>query len=275
MNILFLMLSSCMPLVIVSVAALYSEYAGRMIFFIDGLVTLSAFICYAVTVKTSSFLFGIVLSFLIPAAFIFLICMIIEKFRLNSFLASLSENIFLLSAVTCFSVIVFKTRGVLVSENFVFSQSAFRIASIISGIVICVSSVIFLRKSKHGLYLRITGSDEKVLINAGVNPALYRVISWITASFLSSAAGILLLMRLSGFVPFISGGIGWIALAVVFLGNKKDFRVMLMALLFGLIQYAANIIQNISIFKNVPSAILLSLPYIICILMLIIIPKKE
>lgn len=275
MNVLISILSSIMPLVIVSIAALYSEYAGRMIFFIDGLVTVSAFICFAVTVKTSSFLFGILLCILIPAIFVFLICLIVEKFKLNSFIASLSENIFLLSVVTCLSVVFFKTRGVLVAESFSFNQSVFRVVSVISGILVCASSILFLRKSRHGLYLRITGSDENVLINAGVNPGAYRIASWVIASVLSSVVGVLLLLRLSSFVPYISGGIGWIALAIVFLGNKKDWRVILMAVVFGLIQFAANNIQNVSLFKNIPSAVLLSLPYLICILMIIVVPKKR
>lgn len=275
MNILISVLASIMPLVIVSIAALYSEYAGRMIFFIDGLVTISTFICYAVTVKTLSFIFGIVMCILIPAIFVFLICLIVERFKLNSFIASLSENIFLLSMVTCLSVVFFKTRGVLVSENFIFDQSVYKMSSILCGIVICASSILFLRKSRHGLYLRITGSDEKVLINAGVNPSIYRIGSWVIASILSSVAGILLLLRLSSFVPYVSGGIGWIALAIVFLGNKKDWRVILMAVVFGLIQFASNNIQNIALFKNIPSAVLLSLPYLICILMIIIVPKRK
>lgn len=275
MNVLISIIASIMPLVIVSIAALYSEYAGRMIFFIDGLVTVSAFICYAVTVKTGSFVFGILLCMILPAFFVFGICLIVEKFKLNSFIASLSENIFLLSLVTCLSVVFFKTRGVLVSESFSFNQSAFRVTSIISGILVCVSSILFLRKSRYGLYLRITGSDENVLINAGVNPGVYRIASWVIASVLSSVVGVLLLLRLSSFVPYISGGIGWIALAIVFLGNKKDWRVILMAVVFGLIQFAANNIQNVALFKNIPSAVLLSLPYLICILMIIVVPKKN
>lgn len=275
MGVILSILASIMPLVIVSIAALYSEYAGRMVFFIDGLVTVSAFICYAVAVKTGVFAFGILLCVILPALFVFAICLIVEKFNLNSFIASLSENIFLLSIVTCFSVLIFKTRGVLVSESFGFDQSAFRVVSILSGIFVCAPSILFLRKSRHGLYLRITGSDESVLENAGVNPAKYRIASWVIASVLSSVVGVLLLLRLSSFVPYISGGIGWIALAIVFLGNKKDWRVILMAAVFGLIQYAANNIQNVEMFKNIPSAVLLSLPYLICVLMIVIIPKRK
>ena len=84
----------------------------------------------------------------------------------------------------------------------------------------------------------------------------------------------LLLLRLSSFVPNISSGIGWTSLAIVFLGKKDDVKVILMALVFSVAQYLANNIQNVECLKNVPSALLLALPYLICLLMLALIPHK-
>lgn len=275
MNTLIFIIASAMPLVIVSLGALYSEYAGRMVFFIDGLVTISAFICYAVTVKTLNFALGIVLCIFIPAVFVFLISFIVEKFKFNYFIASLSENIFLLSIATAFSALFFKTRGVLVSDVFAFDQRIFRLCAVLCGIFIISLSYFFLHKTKTGLYLRITGSDPQVLKNSNLNPAVYRILSWVLASLTASVTGILLLLRLSSFVPNISSGIGWTSLAIVFLGKKKDCNVILMALLFGVAQYFANNIQNIEMFKNIPSGILLAFPYLICLLMLIVVPSKR
>ena len=55
MELVLFIFASSFPLIIATIAALSSEYAGRMIFFIDGLITLSAFICFAVTVKFNNF----------------------------------------------------------------------------------------------------------------------------------------------------------------------------------------------------------------------------
>ncbi|WP_407436393.1 ABC transporter permease [Treponema sp.] len=274
MNTIIFILASAMPLTIVSLGALYSEYAGRMVFFLDGLITMSAFICYAVAVKTGSFALGIILCMIIPAVFVFTVSFIIEKFKFNSFIASLSQNIFLLSLVTAFSAVIFKTRGVLTSESLNFSQNVFRFCSVLSGIIIVTLSYFFLHGTKKGLYLRITGSDSEVLENAKVKPSHYRILSWVLASLTGSVTGVLLLLRLSSFVPNISSGIGWTSLAIVFLGKKDDVKVILMALVFSVAQYLANNIQNIECFKNVPSALLLALPYLICLLMLALIPHK-
>lgn len=275
MNTIIFILASAMPLIIVSLGALYSEYAGRMVFFLDGLITMSAFICYAVAVKTGSFALGIILCMIIPAAFVFTVSFIIEKFKFNSFIASLSQNIFLLSLVTAFSAVIFKTRGVLTSESLNFSQNVFRFCSVLSGIIIVTLSYFFLHGTKKGLYLRITGSDSEVLENAKVKPSHYRILSWVLASLTGSVTGMLLLLRLSSFVPNISSGIGWTSLAIVFLGKKDDVKVILMALVFSVAQYLANNIQNIECLKNVPSALLLALPYLICLLMLALIPHRK
>ena len=275
MNTVIFILASAMPLIIVSLGALYSEYAGRMVFFLDGLITLSAFICYTVAVKTQSFALAVVACTVIPSLFVFTVSFIIEKFKFNSFIASLSQNIFLLSVVTAFSAVIFKTRGVLTSELINISQNVFRFCSILSGIIIISASYFFLHRTKKGLYLRITGSDSEVLENAKVNPAHYRILSWVLAGLTGSVTGVLLLLRLSSFVPNISSGIGWTSLAIVFLGKKDDVKVVGMALLFSIAQYLANNIQNVECFKNVPSAFLLALPYLICLLMLVLIPHRK
>lgn len=275
MNMTFSIAASFMPLVISTIAVLLSEYAGRTIFFMDGLITLSAFICYAASVLTGSFAVGIIFSILIPLVFVFIISFFMEKFNFNYFIVSLAQNVFLLSLVSVLSALIFKNRGVLVAPNFAFTQTQFRVASIAAGALVIILSAVFFNKTKAGTYLKITGSDSNVLLACGVNPVTYRILSWLLASVLGSLCGIILLMRLSSFVPGISSGIGWASLAIVFLGRKNITGCVLMAVLFGLSQFAANNIQNIELFKNIPSAVLLGLPYIISILFLLFIPSKK
>lgn len=275
MNTLYFIAASSMPLVIATIAALISEYAGRMIFFIDGLITISAFICYAISVSTSSLFLGIICAIIIPAVFIFCIALVMERFNFNYFIVSLGQNVFLLSCVSALSVLVFHNRGVLFSEGFEYSQVVFRAASFAAGVIVIFTSLFFLTKTKKGLYLRITGTDAAVLKNNGVRPENYRIGAWVISSVLSSVSGILLLLRLSSFVPGISSGIGWASLAIVFLGRRKPVLSVIMAFVFGVAQFFANNIQNIEMFKNIPSAVLLALPYLISIVLILVIPDNK
>ena len=75
-------------------------------------------------------------------------------------------------------------------------------------------------------------------------------------------------MHLGSFVPNLSAGRGWTALAAVFLGRKKVYGVFLGVLVFGLAEYVGNNVQRIAFFENVPSALLLTLPYIAALLLI-------
>ncbi len=73
-------------------------------------------------------------------------------------------------------------------------------------------------------------------------------------------------------MPNISSGKGWIALAVVFLGHKNIFGVVLATLLFAAAEYASNRLQGLNIIKP---AMLLAMPYIFALLLFAVVPSKK
>ena len=67
--------------------------------------------------------------------------------------------------------------------------------------------------------------------------------------------------------PGIVAGRGWIALAIVILGNWKPVNIMFAALLFGLLDTFQLQVQGIGV--NFPYQILVSLPYVLTIVVLV------
>ena len=130
-------------------------------------------------------------------------------------------------------------------------------------------AVVFLKYSRDGLYLRVTGSDADVLKAKGVNPENLRSLSWCLAALYAALAGILLTLRLSSFVPNISSGRGWMALAAVFLGKKKPLRIVAAVIIFCLADIFSANIQNY--ITGIPTSLLISLPYLVSLLL--ILPK--
>ena len=128
--------------------------------------------------------------------------------------------------------------------------------------------VIMLRFTKAGTYIRITGSAPEVMKVRGLSPERWKAVSWAIAAFCAAFAGNLLSIHLGSFVPHLSAGRGWTALAAVFLGRKKAYGVFLGVLVFGLAEYVGNNVQRIAFFENVPSALLLTLPYIAALLLI-------
>lgn len=266
MNLLSLLAYSC-PLILCSLGALFSEYAGCLALFLDGLVSFSAFLHYAFTVYTGSPVAAVFLacttSVLITAGFSFLV----ERFGANRFIAAMAMNLLLGALTSALSWLLFRTRGVLAADVYRFSAGATRLAAVGVSAVMSALAVIFLSYGRHGLYIRVAGSDADVLRAKGVNPANIRSLSWCIAALYGSLAGCFLGLRLSSFVPNISSGRGWMALAAVFLGRKKPVRIILSVLIFCFADILAANIQNY--IPGIPNSFLISLPYLVSLILIL------
>ncbi len=268
LNIFFL----SAPLMLASFGALISEYAGRSAIFIDGIINLSAFLCYAFTVLTKSTAAGCFFAVLFCVLFIFLFLKAVERARANPFLASLALNIFSGALVSLLSVELFGTRGVLTSPSFVFPAQTARTVTSAAAYLIIMVSVILLFATKRGLYLRITGSDSDVLLSRGINVAAGKTAAWCLAAFFASCAGCILTLRLSSFVPNISSGRGWLALAAVFLGKRTCSGTCVAVLVMCTGEYFASNLQNV--FPGISAPLLISLPYVTALLLLFLEPNS-
>ena len=274
MRIILNILVSSVPLLLASTGALVSEYAGVLAVFIDGIINLSAFLTFLFAYYTGSTLAACILSALCAAAISVLASMYTEKTESNPFVTGIALNLFSAGFTSVCSSVVFGTKGVLspaiLKANFNFADGLFPSLSnetspfaLFIPTLICVLCVYpTVKYTKWGLRLVVAGADSKTLKKKGVNPAFYRCSSWLIAGVFASAAGSVLTLRLSSFVPNISSGRGWIALAAVFLGRRNLFGVIASSLLFTAAGYAADSIQTAAGFSFIPPSVLPALPYI-------------
>lgn len=268
MNSILSALAYSCPLILCSLGALFTEYAGCLALFLDGLVSFSAFLNFSFTVATGSPVYGTILACLSTVTVTLLCSIVVEKWRANRFIAAIALNLLFSAMTSCLSWACFGTRGVLAADLFKFSAGTARAAALTVTTAFSALAVIFLRYSRHGLYVRIAGSDADVLQAKGVNPCNIRTLSWGLAALYGSLAGTLLTLRLCSFVPNISSGRGWMALAAVFLGKKKPLRIVAAVIIFCLADIFAATIQNY--IQGIPSSFLISLPYLVSLLMILI-----
>lgn len=261
-------LSFSCPLILCSFGALFSEYAGCLALFLEGLVSFSAFLNFAFSVWTGNLFLGGLLSVFSSVIMIFAFAWLIERFGAHKFIAGTAINLLLVSLTSCFAFIFFGSRGVLSSPSYHYDLLATKIFTIVFSAIMVGAAILFLMKSRQGLYLRITGSDSDVLLAKGVNPSFSRVLSWGLAALYASLAGLFLTMRISSFVPNISSGRGWMALAAIFLGKKKPLRMVFAVIIFCATDYFGIHIQNI--FPSIPTSVLLSLPYTVALLLTVL-----
>lgn len=248
------------PLLLASAGALYSEYTGTLALFLEGLITLSAFLTFTFTTVTHSFLAASLFTTIIITLLAFLWGFIIEKTKANPFIASLGLNLLFAGVTSLLSALIFNTRGVLSSPDFFFTKNQVAVYSVIITVIFIAIGGYVLFFTQKGIYFRTTGTENQVLLIKGINTSIYRISSWAITGTFAAQAGTLLAMRISSFVPNISAGRGWMALAAVYLGKKKLWKIVLFALIFCGADYFGANIQNF--IPGIPSAILIALPYL-------------
>ncbi|MBO4629036.1 MAG: ABC transporter permease [Treponema sp.] len=251
---------SC-PLLLAATGALFSEYAGCLALFMDGLITFCGFLTYAFTVATGSAIAGTILCAVISVALCLLFAFILEKTHADFFIGAIALNLLFGALTSLFSWLCFGTRGVLTNQAFVFKPSPVNAAVIIITLIFITGAILFLKKTNRGIYFRITGSDADVLLVRGVSPALYRILSWGVSGFFAGFAGSFLALRICSFVPNLASGKGWLALAAVFMGKRRLPLIAIFALIFCAVDFGSVYIQ--SFIPGIPSSVILSLPYIV------------
>ena len=258
-NIIF----SSVPLIFASLGALFSEYAGILAVFLDGVITFSAFLTFTFCCSTGNIIISILISTVICTALIMMFAWFTEKFTLNPFLSATAINLIFSSLTSLFSSLIFQTRGVLVSSDFSFSYESVKWGWISACVIILVLSLLFLFFTPHGLYLRITGSDSDVLVVKGISSSHCRIYAWGLSALCAAMAGAVLCLKINSFVPNISAGRGWIALAAVFIGQKKLWRVVVAVIVFCAVDYAGITLQSI-----LPGGAVNALPYFAALLLI-------
>lgn len=134
-------------------------------------------------------------------------------------------------------------------------------------IVAAVAIYFCLRHSWFGLSLRAAGEDPEVLAATGRSVRTVRAVSLLGSGALVAVGGAALLFSTAGqFVPGITNGRGFIALAVVVLARWNPLWVIGGCLLFGISQGLAVQADSIVVLRDLPRDVVLMLPYVITIL---------
>jgi ABC-type uncharacterized transport system permease subunit len=127
----------------------------------------------------------------------------------------------------------------------------------------------FLYRTKPGLELRSIGDNPRAIDMRGRNVTARQYLAVIFGGMMSGLGGSFLTLASAGlFVPEISGGRGWIALAIVIFGAWRPSRILLGALFFGLIDAIQLSLQAVGV--DLPYQLLLALPYVLTVLALIV-----
>ncbi|NEM91501.1 ABC transporter permease [Galbitalea soli] len=129
-----------------------------------------------------------------------------------------------------------------------------------------------MKHTRFGLRLRAVGDDEVVATTRGIPVRAYRLIAAIIAGGLAGLGGAAVaLSSIGSFTPGMTGGTGFIALAVVIIAGRSPLGLLGGALLFALFNSLALLAQTKDF--GLPVEIFEALPYLVTVAILCVVSR--
>jgi general nucleoside transport system permease protein len=259
------------PLLFASAGGLFPALAGTLNIALEGLLLAGAFSSLAVYYVTGSVTAAVTAALIAATALSAIHAFAVFKLRANIYICALAVNLFSSGLCVVLSDTFFKTRGVIVSTSALGLQKWYFIA----GIFTLALSWIAIYKTPFGCRLRACEKNSEALVSFGIKPQVYQTAAILVSGFFCGIGGSFLSLNLGAFVPGMSAGKGWIALAVIFLGGRKPLGVLAAVFLFSLAEVLSNYAQGI---MSLPADFLLAFPYITALIAMIVIsifPRRD
>lgn len=271
-------------LILASLGGIIAERAGVMFLGIEGIMISSATIGFAAAYWTGSVIIGLISAAIagaILAIFHALLCLF---FRANQVVVGLAISIFGIGLASFLGQSLGPDGSALVGLNgprferlniaglsdaglgsLLFSHDFITYMTVV--LVICVWW--FLFRTQRGLNLRACGENPKAAAALGVPVLKTQYLATIVAGILVGTAGAHLTLAYSpGWVDNLTGGRGWIVVALVVFSGWHPIRAALGALLFGGISALQFRLQIIGV--SIPPSVLAMMPYASTIVVLVI-----
>ncbi len=280
--------------VTITVAAqgeLVTEKSGILNIGLEGVMLMGAFTAAGVDTAfqpqfgASSALVGLLCGMLVGVVANFAFAVMSTRIHVDQVVAGIGVNIFALGITYVLSATFFNVDGTPRSNTippfFHFPGLPKDLGAVSSmEIVMFVLPVLvylLLSRTTFGLHVRATGENPKAAEAAGLDVAKTRILATaLGGALLGMAGGYITVSLTSSFVPNITQGIGFIALAAVIAGAWNPFAVLGVGVLFGVLVGSEHVIQVVyGIPTTNPTYVLLNvLPYAITVLVLALASKR-
>lgn len=154
-----------------------------------------------------------------------------------------------------------------------FNQSIYVYISLI----LAVGIWFYINKTKFGLNMRAIGENPASADASGINITLYKYVHILIGGALCGMGGAYISTSFVGrWQQSITGGQGYIAVALVIFAMWSPIKAIFGAYLFGILRGAGIIFQNVPIFGvTVSSQLLDMIPYVMTIIVLISMRKMN
>ena len=266
-----------LPLLFASLGVMLSSRIGFINMSMEGGMLSSAFIAVAVDLKTGSPWLGLLAAIVCGIIYFMLLGVLVVNFRGNHVVCSLGLNMVASGGTIVLMSAVFGATGYspqvekLPQMNLpVLGQQS---VSIFIAIAVTAAILWFLRKTNFGLRVNAIGENTSAADSLGIPVTKYKFIIMILTGILAGLGGSELAIGQMGFfAKGMTSSKGFLAYsAVVFAGFRPTVTILTTFILafFEALQMRAQT------FTSMPSEFLLTLPYVVTIVALIITNNKR
>jgi general nucleoside transport system permease protein len=273
------------PVLLGALGELVTERAGVMNLGIEGMMLTGAFAAFMTAHEIDSLWLGVLAGMGAGALVALLMALMAVTLRLDQVVSGLAINLAAagltfylfrvafqdvgeenLPNVTTFGPVEIKgLSSIPVVGEILFSQPPLTYLALLA---VPVTSM-FLARTRYGLEIRVIGENPRAADMRGVDVSARRYAAVAFGGVMAGIAGAFLTLDSAGlFVPNISGGRGFIAFALVIVGNWSAWRILLGSLFFGAIDSLQLQLQAVG--ADVPYQLLLALPYLLTIVVLVV-----
>ena len=287
-DFLFTVIRVCTPILFGAMAAMISTKCGVVNITIDGTMLMSALAGTLISAYTQNLFLGFLGGLLTGMAMGGFLAFFHVKMKTPSNLTGVAMNLFAngFSVFLCaifagdkgstskLSSLTFPTVNIPVLEDIPF------LGRILSGhnllTYVCFLLVfllyIFIYRTPFGLKMRAVGENESAAKSVGENTDRIKIISLVLAGAVSSLGGMFLSMGyVSWFTRGMTGGRGFIGVAANAIGHGNPVLVMLSSLLFAVAQAISNSVQILQL----PSELVMAIPYVITLAIMVVNSARE
>ena len=281
--IILTIITASTPLLIAAIGELVVERAGVLNLGVEGMMIIGAAAGIAAAITTGSSTLGMLVAVLAGMALSLVFAALVLGLAANQVAAGLALAILGLglSGVIGAPFVGVQRAGIgkieipLLSDipfigPVLFHQDPFVYASV----ALVIGVWWFLMKSRAGLVLRAVGENHAAAHALGYPVRRIRLLAILFGGGCAGLAGSYMSLI---YTPFwtsgMTGGRGWIALAIVVFASWLPFRAMFGAYLFGALTILQLHAQSAGV--PLPSQFLAALPYLITILVLVLIMRAR
>jgi general nucleoside transport system permease protein len=265
------------PLAIAGLGELIAETAGLINLGVEGMMLMGAVTAYGAALASNNVWLGLFCGFVVGALFGALHALFTVSLRINQIAVGL-VIVFLgtgLSGYLGSGIAGAPLRSVIAQVDIPVLQDIPVLGPIFfqQDIVVYATAVVtvavwyLLRFTVAGLDLRAAGENPGAADAAGVRVYLVRYLAAIGGGGLAGVAGGYFTIAFAhAWADSITNGRGWIAIALVIAASWRPLRLLLFALLFGVVDSLDYSLQAWG--TDVPSSLLQMLPYVFTLVMI-------